>query len=105
MAVSSVRDLIVKDDDLVAATHGRGFWILDDITPLRQVDAASASQDVILFKPTTAWRVRWNTSVDMPWPKEELTGPNPPEGAIVNYYLKRPRPDRSRWRSCRRMAV
>ena len=77
MAVSSVRDVIVKDDDLVAATHGRGFWILDDITPLRQMDAASADSDVILFKPTTAWRVRWNTSVDMPWPKEEPTAPNP----------------------------
>ena len=88
MAVSSVRDLIVKDDDLVAATHGRGFWILDDITPLRQVEASSADSDVILFKPTTAWRVRWNTSVDMPWPKEEPTAPNPPEGAIINYYLK-----------------
>jgi photosystem II stability/assembly factor-like uncharacterized protein len=90
MAVSSVRDLIVKDDDLIAATHGRGFWILDDITPLRQIDAASAPKPVILFKPTTAWRVRWNTSVDMPWPKEEPTAPNPPEGAIVNYYLKSP---------------
>jgi photosystem II stability/assembly factor-like uncharacterized protein len=88
MAVSSVRDIIVKDDDLVAATHGRGFWILDDITPLRQVDAASADQDAILFKPTTAWRVRWNTSTDMPWPKEEVTAPNPPEGAIIDYFLK-----------------
>ncbi len=89
MAVSSVRDLIVKDDDLVAATHGRGFWILDDITPLRQIEAASATKDVILFKPTTAWRVRWNTSVDMPWPKEEPTAPNPPDGAPINYYLGR----------------
>ena len=88
MAASSVRDLMVKDDDLVAATHGRGFWILDDITPLRQVDAASAAQEAILFKPTTAWRVRWNTSTDMPWPKEEPTGANPPDGAIINYYLK-----------------
>jgi photosystem II stability/assembly factor-like uncharacterized protein len=88
MAVSSVRDVIVKDDDLVAATHGRGFWILDDITPLRQIEATSAAQDAILFKPTTAWRVRWNTSVDMPWPKEEATAPNPPEGALINYYLK-----------------
>ena len=85
---SSVRDLIVKDDDLVAATHGRGFWILDDITPLRQIDAASAAKDAILFEPTTAWRVRWNTSTDMPWPKEEPTGANPPDGAIINYYLK-----------------
>jgi photosystem II stability/assembly factor-like uncharacterized protein len=90
MAVSSVRDLIVKDDDLVAATHGRAFWILDDITPLRQIDSRSAAEDVILFKPTTAWRVRWNTSVDMPWPKEAPTGPNPPEGALINYYLERP---------------
>ena len=88
MAASSVRDLIVKDDDLVAATHGRGFWILDDITPLRQIDASSAAKDVILFEPTTAWRVRWNTSTDMPWPKEEPTGANPPDGAIINYYLK-----------------
>ena len=88
MAASSVRDLIVKDDDLVAATHGRGFWILDDITPLRQIDAASAAEDIILFEPTAAWRVRWNTSTDMPWPKEEPTGANPPDGAIINYYLK-----------------
>ena len=88
MAASSVRDLIVKDDDLVTATHGRGFWILDDITPLRQIDASSAVKDLILFEPTAAWRVRWNTSTDMPWPKEEPTGANPPDGAIINYYLK-----------------
>jgi photosystem II stability/assembly factor-like uncharacterized protein len=88
MPVTSVRDLIVKDDDLVVATHGRGFLILDDITPLRQLDAASATADAILFKPTTAWRVRWNMSTDMPWPIEEPTGLNPPDGAIVNYYLK-----------------
>jgi hypothetical protein len=87
MAASSVRDLIVKDDDLVAATHGRGFWILDDITPLRQIDAASSAREAILFKPTVAWRVRWNTSVDMPWPVEEPTGPNPPDGAPIDYYL------------------
>jgi photosystem II stability/assembly factor-like uncharacterized protein len=88
MAVTSVRDIIVKDDDLLAATHGRGFWILDDITPLRQIDQTTSDQDAVLFKPTDAWRVRWNMSVDMPWPKEEPTAPNPPEGAIVNYYLK-----------------
>ena len=88
MPASSMRDLIVKDDDLVVATHGRGFWILDDITPLRQIDATSEGQAAILFKPTTAWRVRWNTSTDMPWPVEEPTGMNPPDGAIINYYLK-----------------
>ena len=90
MGVTSVRDLVVKDDDLVAATHGRGFWILDDITPLRQITAASADEDAILFEPTTAWRVRWNTSTDMPWPVEEPTGPNPPDGVSINYYLKAP---------------
>ena len=87
LPVSSVRDVIVKDDDLVIATHGRGFWILDDITPLRQLEAETPA-DTTLFTPTTAWRVRWNTSSDMPWPKEEPTGQNPPDGAIVNYYLK-----------------
>ncbi|HEY3381061.1 MAG TPA: hypothetical protein VGK32_04790 [Vicinamibacterales bacterium] len=90
MPVTSVRDLVVKDDDLAAATHGRGFLILDDITPLRQVAATSDQQEAILFKPTTAWRVRWNMSPDMPWPLEEPTGPNPPDGAIIDYYLKSP---------------
>jgi photosystem II stability/assembly factor-like uncharacterized protein len=88
MAVSSVRDIIVKNDDLIAATHGRGFWILDNITPLRQIDSSSVDRETILFKPADAWRVRWNTSVDMPWPKEEVTAPNPPEGATIDYYLK-----------------
>ena len=97
--ITSVRDLIVKDDDLVAGTHGRGFWIMGDITPLRQmaVDASGAVQpfraasgaaDVVLFRPTTAWRVRWNTSTDMPWPVEEPVGQNPPDGVGINYYFK-----------------
>ncbi len=60
MAPSSVRDVIIKDDDLVAATHGRGFWIMDDITPLRQVEAKALSSDAYLFKPQTATRVRWS---------------------------------------------
>jgi hypothetical protein len=88
MAASSVRDLVIKDDDLVVGTHGRGIWILDDITPLRQIDATTAQQDVVLFKPQTAWRVRWNTNTDTPLPPDEPTAPNPPEGAIIDYYLK-----------------
>jgi hypothetical protein len=91
MAPSSVRDLIIKDDDLVAGTHGRGIWILDDITPLRQIaglGAAAADRDVILFKPQDAWRVRWNMNTDTPLPPDEPTAPNPPEGAIIDYYLK-----------------
>ena len=88
MAPSSVRDIIVKDDDLVAATHGRGFWILDDVTPLRQIDSTTAGQDAVLFKPQAAYRVRWNTNTDTPLPPDEPGALNPPEGAIINYYLK-----------------
>ena len=88
MAASSVRDLVIKDDDLVVGTHGRGIWILDDITPLRQIEANTAAQDVVLFAPQTAWRVRWNTNTDTPLPPDEPTAPNPPEGAMIDYYLK-----------------
>jgi len=88
MAPSSVRDIIVKDDDLIAATHGRGFWILDDLTPLRQIDSTTASHDAVLFKPQAAYRVRWNTNTDTPLPPDEPGAPNPPEGAIIDYYLK-----------------
>ena len=86
MPATSIRDLIVKDDDLIAATHGRGFWILDDITPLRQLKAESAAP-AILFKPQTALRVRWNTNTDTPIPPDEAAGKNPPDGAILNFYL------------------
>ncbi len=86
MAPSSVRDLIVKDDDLVAGTHGRGIWILDDITPLRQISAATAGKET-LFAPETALRVRWNTNPDTPLPPDEPRMPNPPDGAILNYFL------------------
>jgi hypothetical protein len=88
MAASSVRDLVIKDDDVVVGTHGRGIWILDNITPLRQISAASAAQDVMLFKPQIAWRARWNTNTDTPLPPDEPTAPNPPEGAIIDYYLR-----------------
>jgi photosystem II stability/assembly factor-like uncharacterized protein len=88
MAPSSVRDLVVKDDDVVAGTHGRGIWILDDITPLRQIDATTAAQDTVLFKPQAAYRTRWNMNTDTPLPPDEPTAPNPPDGAIINYYLK-----------------
>jgi photosystem II stability/assembly factor-like uncharacterized protein len=88
MAPSSVRDLVVKDDDLVVGTHGRGIWILDDITPLRQIESATADQDAVLFAPQPAWRVRWNMNTDTPLPPDEPAAPNPPEGAIIDYYLK-----------------
>ena len=85
MPATSVRDLIVKDDDLVVATHGRGFWILDDLTPLRQLE--TTARKTILFKPQIARRVRWNTNSDTPIPPDEPAGENPPDGAVINYYL------------------
>ncbi len=93
MPAVSVRDITVKDDatcqcaDLVAGTHGRGFWILDDITPLRQMAAAQAAKDAYLFKPETALRVRFGTNDPTPWPPEVAAGENPPPGGIIDYYL------------------
>ena len=88
MPATSIRDLIIKDDDLVIATHGRSFWILDDITPLRQLNTESKKINVILFKPQNSYRVRWDMNTDTPLPQEEPAGQNPPEGAILNYYLE-----------------
>ncbi len=87
MPASSIRDLIVKDDDLVVATHGRGFWILDDITPLRQINSKVAGAEAHLYQPQTATRVRWNMNTDTPLPPDEPAAANPPDGAILNYYL------------------
>ncbi|HEY3380701.1 MAG TPA: hypothetical protein VGK32_02975 [Vicinamibacterales bacterium] len=88
MPASSIRDLVVKDDDLVVATHGRAFWILDDITPLRQADAQAVAADAFLYKPQDTWRVQWNKNTDTPLPPDEPAGQNPPDGAIINYWLK-----------------
>jgi photosystem II stability/assembly factor-like uncharacterized protein len=88
MPATSIRDLVIKDDDIVVGTHGRSFWIMDDITPLRQIDPQLAASPVILFKPQQAWRVRWRMYTDTPIPQEEPAGENPPDGAVINYYLK-----------------
>ncbi|MBU21983.1 MAG: glycoside hydrolase [Acidobacteria bacterium] len=87
LPATSIRDLIIKDDDLVIGTHGRGFWILDDITPLRQVRPGSVAGRPHLFEPQRAWRFRWNKYTDTPPPPEEPAGENPPDGAILHYYL------------------
>jgi photosystem II stability/assembly factor-like uncharacterized protein len=87
MPATSIRDLAVKGDDLIAATHGRGFWILDDVTPLRQLSSTVTDSAAYLFKPQTAIRVRWDTNTDTPIPPDEPAGQNPPDGAILNYYL------------------
>ena len=108
LPATSVRDLIVKDDDLVVGTHGRGFWILDNITPLRQLKPVagvgdpgahgSSSTTAVsargysenrLFKPQTALRVRANLNTDTPLPPDEPAGENPPDGAMIDYVLSK----------------
>src|ERR1019366_5635120 len=88
MPATSVRDLTIKDNDLAVATHGRGFWILDDITPLRQLDEKAVASNAFLFVPELIYRVHWDTNSDTPLPPDEPAGQNPPDGTIFNYYLK-----------------
>jgi photosystem II stability/assembly factor-like uncharacterized protein len=88
MPATSIRDLVIKDDDVVVGTHGRSFWILDDITPLRQINHEVTTAAATLYQPQLAYRVRWNVNTDTPIPPDEPAGQNPPDGAILNYYLK-----------------
>jgi photosystem II stability/assembly factor-like uncharacterized protein len=88
MPATSIRDLVIHGDDVVVGTHGRSFWILDDITPLRQLNAKVAAAPVHLFRPQTAYRVRNNLNHDTPLPPEEPAGKNPPDGAIINYHIR-----------------
>jgi hypothetical protein len=90
MPATSIRDLVVHKDDLVVGTHGRSFWILDDTTPLRQINAGVTGADAYLFAPQMATRVKRSVHTDTPFPPEEPAGQNPPDGAIINYYLKAP---------------
>jgi photosystem II stability/assembly factor-like uncharacterized protein len=84
---TSMRDLTIHGDDLVVGTHGRSFWILDDITPLRQLSDEVARSPVYLFAPQEAIRWRWNRNPDTPLPPEVPAGKNPPDGAIIDYFL------------------
>jgi hypothetical protein len=84
---TSYRDLAIHDNDLIAGTYGRGFWVLDDISPLRQIAASTASEPVHFFKPGDAIRVRRNVNGDTPFPPEVPHAKNPPVGAILYYYL------------------
>jgi photosystem II stability/assembly factor-like uncharacterized protein len=85
---TSMRDLWIHQNDLIVGTHGRSFWILDDISPLRQ--AKSPLSNVHLFQPANTVRVRRSTYTDTPLPPEEPVGQNPPNGAIIDYYLAQP---------------
>jgi photosystem II stability/assembly factor-like uncharacterized protein len=92
LPASSVQDIVIHGDDLVIATHGRSFWILDDITPLRQVGDAMKTAGVWLYRPETAVRVDNDGFQGTPLPPEEPTAANPPNanGAVIDYYLKAP---------------
>ena len=87
MPATSIRDLVIHDDDVVVGTHGRSFWILDDISSLRQTNEEVANATAFLFTPQDSYRVDWNANTDTPLPPEEPAGKNPPDGAIINYYL------------------
>ncbi|MCW8807721.1 MAG: hypothetical protein OQK79_06360, partial [Rhodanobacter sp.] len=82
-----VRDLLVHGNDLIAATQGRAIWVLDDVTPLRQVSAAIARAPAHLYVPAPAVRVRANENKDTPLPPETPLGQNPPAGAVIDYRL------------------
>ncbi len=88
LPVTAVHDLTIHGDDLVIATHGRSFWILDDITPLRQTSTAMQARGSWLYRPATAVRVDNDMFAGSPLPLEEPTAENPPNGAVIDYYLK-----------------
>jgi photosystem II stability/assembly factor-like uncharacterized protein len=85
---TSMRDLVVHGDDIVVGTHGRSFWILDNITPLRQINDTIASASAHLFAPQLTYRLRRNNNTDTPLPPEISAGQNPPDGAMLDYWLK-----------------
>jgi len=90
LPLTPVHDLVVKNDDLVLATHGRAFWILDDVSPLRQFADSVAAEDVHLYKPATAYRVHTGEAPT----KLSFDGKNPPNGAVIYFYLKQaPKPE------------
>jgi len=90
LPAASMRDLAIKGDDLIVATHGRGFWVLDGITALRQIDAGAAASAVVLFRPGAAYDLPEASEQGTPLPKDEPQAENPPSGAIIDYYLRAP---------------
>ena len=90
LPVTSVRDMQVHGNDLIVATHGRAFWILDDITPLRQAAAAQQAKAAYFYKPAKTVRIDNDAFPGTPLPPEEPTARNPPNGAVLDYVLKSP---------------
>ncbi len=88
LPTTSVRDLVIHENDLVIATFGRSFWILDNVTPLRQINPQLESSDAWLFAPQTTYRVRPGYDEGTPVPMDEPLSANPPDGAFLDFYLK-----------------
>ena len=88
LPATSIRDLVIHQDDIVVGTHGRSFWILDNITPLRQLTPQVAGSDAHLFAPQLTYRLRRNNNTDTPLPPEIPAGQNPPDGVMLDYWLK-----------------
>jgi photosystem II stability/assembly factor-like uncharacterized protein len=88
LPVASVHDLTIHNDDLIAGTHGRSIWILDNISPLRQLDANALSSALRLFAPADAYRIDNDPFLGTPLPPEEPQAKNPQEGAVIDYFLK-----------------
>ena len=84
---ASMRDIVFNGDDIILATHGRGIWILDDASPLREIDRAVARSNAYLFAPAVAYRTRPGSDQGTPLPLDETTLPNPPSGAMIDYYV------------------
>ncbi len=83
-----MRDFAIHGDDLIVATHGRGFWVLDEITPLRQIGGVVANAGVYLFPPADAVNITPGSDYGTPQPRDEPLAENPPYGAMIDYYLK-----------------
>ena len=88
LPATSIRDLVIHGDDIVTGTHGRSFWILDNITPLRQINSEVVDSDAHFFAPQTTYRMRRDNNTDTPLPPEEPAGKNPPDGAMLDYFLR-----------------
>jgi photosystem II stability/assembly factor-like uncharacterized protein len=84
---TSMRDLWIYDNDLIVATHGRSFWILDDLAPLRELANSSNINSTRLFTPAPVYRIQRDTNTDTPLPPDEPAAANPPDGAVIDYYL------------------
>ena len=89
LPVTSARDLVIHENDLIVATHGRAFWILDDISPLRQIGSAK-EMTTRFFKPARALRITSDNFLGTPLPPEEPQAQNPPRGGYLDYYLSEP---------------